>query len=72
MPRNFRPSSITERFDAGPTPGTTIADNSRVARKLDCAGRVGILVSVEMNVGIDHFFRIAGMRRARIVALVTR
>ena len=39
---------------------------------LDCAGRVGILVNVKMNVGVDHFFRIAGMRRARIVARVTR
>jgi hypothetical protein len=72
MPRNFRPSSITARFDAGPTPGTTHRRYSRIARMLDCAGRVGILVNVKMNVGVDHFFRIAGMRRARIVARVTR
>jgi hypothetical protein len=36
-------------------------------RALDCAGRVGILVSVEMNVAIDHYFRKAGMRRVRRV-----
>jgi len=43
-----------------------------IARALDCAGAVGILVSVEMNVAVEHFFRVAGMRRARIAAVVLR
>ena len=43
-----------------------------VARTLDCAERVGILVSVEMNVAVDHFILKAGMRRVRIFARVTR
>src|SRR5208282_6799999 len=45
---------------------------SRIHRPLDCAGRVGILVSVEMNVAVDHYTRIAGMRRVRIVSYVAR
>ncbi len=45
---------------------------SRIIRPLDCAARVGILVSVEMNVAVDHFIRIAGMRRVRIASGVPR
>ncbi|MGB0059105.1 hypothetical protein, partial [Candidatus Binatus sp.] len=43
-----------------------------IVRALDCGGGVGILVSVEMNVAVDRLFRVAGMRRARIAAVVLR
>jgi len=56
---------------AGVTPAAgagRAAPHLTSVRALDCAGRVGILVSVEMNVAVDHLFRIAGMRRVRIGA----
>jgi hypothetical protein len=34
----------------------------QTAGALDCAGRVGILVSVEMKVAVYHFIGIAGIR----------
>jgi len=56
----------------GPNPRHDHRRYAGIQRPLDCARRVGILVSVEMNVAVDHFIRIAGMRRARIVARVAR
>lgn len=46
--------------------------NGCIERALDRAGRVGILVSVEMNVAVDHSIRIAGVREGRMEAGVTR
>ena len=42
------------------------------AGALDCGGRVGILVSVKVNVAVDHYLRIAGVRAGRIAGRVAR
>ena len=56
----------------GADPGHDYRRGARVARPLDCARRVGILVSVEMNVAVDHYFRIAGVREGRMAGRVAR
>ena len=56
----------------GADSGRDYRGNARVERTLDRAGRVGILVSVEVNVAVDHSIRIAGVREGRIEADVAR
>jgi hypothetical protein len=66
--REFEHFAIRRRPDSG----RDYRGNARVEGPLDHAGRVGILVSVEVNVAVDHSIRIAGVRERRIEAGVER